>query len=289
MAWLPTPENIATGWSPGIKYDAPNIAPLVGDILKNRLATQEFQQKQFSDLATKIQQQRAGNAALEQAKAMGLEDPGALAGLGAQGLTAYKTLADLVREKQQQDALANYHEALANRYWQDPTGTADQTDPSADLQTQLINGILHYWNGKRWVPYASPLQQPSARPQNVNQLESEENKLLQQQMMLEQQSRAEEKANREALRPNVPFSQADLYNRNKERLEEIRRQRTMPHADQPQTQTDTTDQPDQTQISTQGTSQLGPDAQKRILAQQALDDPNATAAEKAQARLILGQ
>jgi hypothetical protein len=288
--WLESDARpISAGWGPEPNLSAPPIGGTLAAILENRRRQQEDTQKTLSD-AIKAYQGRQSDAAYAQA----LQNAGLTSGQDISGLNSTQAtgLAQLIQDQTPDTDLDKLHQAMANYYntgGRNPSAGVDFSEHAiGDTWIDPGTGITMYQTRTGPRPFASPLQPSTTRTQNQNQLLSEQNKLLTQQGMLSQQSAAEQQQNMSANKPNVPFSQADLYNRNAARLQELQRQLTMPHADQPNSGAgDTQDQDNQ--INTQSTNQLGPDAQKRILAQQALDDPQATDAEKAQARIILGQ
>ncbi len=148
MAWLSPPENITTGWSPGIKYDAPSIGGLVGDILQQRRFEQKNLQDQMSNLAKTIQQQRQDAAFGEQASNAGL-----LPGVDTSGMSAAQVsnLAKLIQEQGSEATLNAQRQAMAKWIGEgkplDPTGRAGGAASTGKEWVQDANGNWHLVTG----------------------------------------------------------------------------------------------------------------------------------------------
>jgi hypothetical protein len=243
-SWLgvDTP-NISTGWPGPQQLSAPNIGTTLAAILENKRRQQEDTQKALSDAIKNIQTQRQTSAYTEALRNAGLTSGQDISGLSQQQATG---LAQLIQEQTPDTDVDALHQAAAARdnaladaikngtYGRGAsTGVDFSEHPIGDTWIDPGTGITMYQTRTGPRPFASPLQPSTTRTQNQNQLLSEQNKLLTQQGMLSQQSAAEQQQNMSAKKPNVPFSQADLYNRNAQRLQELQRQLTMPQADQP--------------------------------------------------------
>jgi hypothetical protein len=289
--WLESDARpISAGWGPEPNLSAPPIGELVKGILANRLGQQKLTQDTLSD-AIKAQQSRNQDAAFAQAlQNAGLTQGQDISGVGGTNATR---LAQLIAQNAQDKDVDALHQAAAARdnaladaikngtYGRGAsTGVDFSEHPIGDTWIDPGTGITMYQTRTGPRPFASTLQPSTTRTQNQNQLLSEQNKLLTQQGMLSQQSAAEQQQNMAAKKPNVPFSQADLYNRNAARLQELQRQLTMPHADQPNAQTDTGDQQDQSQTSGGGAAPpAGQDPAKRQQAITILQQNNQPATE----------
>jgi hypothetical protein len=131
------------GWAGQPTYSSPPIGTLVGDILRNRLATQVNQQQQMSDLAKTIQNQRVGQAFVTQAQASGLLPQGDLGALGAQGPSS---VAELIKLRQAEE---DPEQAARIALLKSQAGYLDRNKPlgGAGDSTDVDQGGIIYKNG----------------------------------------------------------------------------------------------------------------------------------------------
>jgi hypothetical protein len=124
MAWLGTDAlPIVAGWGGPPQLNAPNIGELVKSILANKLARDKMGQENIADAIKNIREERQSNAYIDQLRAAGLLPEGDIG--GAYGAKNATTLAKMIQDKREADALAGYREKLG-------TAATTRADAAAD-------------------------------------------------------------------------------------------------------------------------------------------------------------
>lgn len=286
--------NIAEGWGGPPQLSAPNIGNLVGEILRNKLLRDKMMQENIADTIKNIQQQRESAAYTEALQKAGLLPEGDYGGLGIKG---GESLADMIQRQKAEQALETHRSAMEARIGRGRGGGGGGGgggEGSAEPQTVWKDGIE--WRpgpGGRWIPMKSAGgTKAGEKPTDVAKAVKEELGL--QETMVEHDKRiaAERAANIKALKPDVPYSQSDVYNTTKNRLKQLQEIPGMPSTAPAETgdalPTSKVIPSDKAGGQAEGYG-VRPSAAILARAQQALDDPEATEEEKAQARKILGQ
>jgi|ERR1041385_7834665 hypothetical protein len=113
MAWLPfNGEGALTGWGPPPQLHGGNVEGIASALLAARIKQQQLVQDSLQQAMKDYQSNRAGNAILQQAGAMGLPEAGALQGTGMEGAKGYESLAALMEQaklRQMQEKLYGAH------------------------------------------------------------------------------------------------------------------------------------------------------------------------------------
>jgi hypothetical protein len=258
MAWLGTDAlPIVAGWGGPPQLHAAPIGDLVSSILKNRQYQQEYTHRNIADAIKQFQAQRESRAYIEAAQKAGLLPEGDYSGLGLKG---GESLADLINKQAAEKSLAAYREALGgeagahgnlyqtqadyiNKYGTTPGRGGGDVPEEPETWRDPQGGPTWYKTRTGWKTLPVGLQDTGARPQSEHQVLREQEALLSNKSLMDAEIASEKAKNEAALKPNVPYSRADEYNRTVNRLKEIGQISNMPSTDVPTAPSSTTPGP----------------------------------------------
>ena len=295
MAWLGTDAlPINAGWGPAPQLHAPDISGMVRAIQQQRQFEQTNTQKNVADAIKQMQQQQQSSAYGQALQNAGVVPQGVdVSGMSSADLAR---LSQSIQEQTPDTDLDAMHQAMAKYYSNSGgMGGGSSGDGSGGVDedqyppTKDINGVTYYRrldaHGRiNYLPLSPTMQPTTAKPETERQSYQTEKDLASAIAMhqLRAQYEAEQNtalgaATKDPKYQNVPYSGSAEWAAQQAELDQLRQQRANPAPNSASSNL----------APNSSSSYASPDQIKMARARQALQDPQATDAEKAQAQKII--